>query len=170
MADFLRAQAGDSPALLAAASSERISHGGSKELAAFMESIVATPDERSAIVSEALKRRIVGGLELGTSPRQAREWILELAPHDADRLTGIALGQLAGWHDFAGMAELALRYRDESGTDEVLVAFLANAPPGSREEILALAGEIGDPAERDGILRRFSGAPGRAEPPADDGF
>ena len=58
------------------------------------------------------------------SPQDARQWILRHAPEDADRLTGSALAHFVEWNDFSEMARLGNGYRDERGTDEVLVAFL----------------------------------------------
>ncbi len=160
VADFLRDHSGGDPELWARAATGRLRQGTLAYAAEFLNTIEPSPDERSALVAESLRCRILEGDELRTSPGEARAWILEHAGHDADRLTGVALAQFAEWHDFAEMAQLALNYRNESGQDEVLVAFLKAAPEHHRPQILLMADEVGDQAARDAIARRFVGGPG----------
>ncbi len=163
VAGFLREQSGDAAAILAAASSMRIRQGSLGYAGEFLDVLDPAPEERSAIVAEALRTRVVDQLELRTTPQEARTWILEQAPHDADRLTGTALGQFVEWYDFSEMSRMALGYRDESGSDEVLIAFLKSAPDRSQSKILKLAEEISDPVVRDEVLGRFTGHPTKGE-------
>jgi hypothetical protein len=155
VADFLRDHFEDSSTALAKASSARIRQGDLGDAAGFLAVLDLMPDERSALVAEALRTRLTGRDELTTTPEEAREWILQEAPRDADRLTGTMLGQMIEWHEFSEMSRLALQYREESGSDDVLVAFLKSAPPGSKDEILKLAGQISDPGARAEVAGRF---------------
>jgi len=157
VADFLRDHYEDGTSALVKASSARIREGDFGDVAAFLEVLDPAPDERPALVSEAVRVRVMGREELLITPEDAREWILkQVSPQDAGRLTGTMLGQMMEWHEFPEMSRLALRYRDESGSDEVLVAFLKSASKGSKEEILKLAGEISDPVTREELKARFA--------------
>ncbi len=155
VAGFLREQSEDAPAMLATASSMRIRQGDLKDAGEFLKVLEPTSEERPAIVAEALRCRVVGQDELRVTPQEAQAWILQQVPQDADRLTGTVLGQFVEWHDFSEMSRLALDYRDGSGSDDVLVAFLKSAPESSRSEILKLAAEISDPALREEVTARF---------------
>jgi hypothetical protein len=156
VAGFLRDHYEDSSTALAKAASLRVRQGDLGEAAKFLDVLDPAPDERAAIVAEALRTRVTGSDELRTSPQEAREWILKQAPHDASRLTGTMLGQMIEWHEFSGMSRLALQYREESGSDDVLVAFLQSAPASSKDEILQLAEHISDPAMREEAISRFA--------------
>lgn len=155
MADFLRAQSNDSATILATTSSQRLRQGNLEDTGRFLDALEPAPAERSAMVAEALRGRLTGQDELRTSPQEARAWILQQAPEDADRLTGTALAQFVEWNDFSEMAGLATGYRDESGTDEVLVAFLKSAPVGHRTAILEMAAGLSDSSARAEIAKRF---------------
>lgn len=163
VSDFLREQSDGSSAAVAGAAAARLRQGGLDDAGAFLNAIGPTPEERSAMVAEALRCRLVGRDELRISPQESLAWIVENAPHDADRLTGTALGQFVEWHDFAEMSRLAMDYREGTGSDEVLVAFLTSAPDGSRLEILEMAEEISDPAEREKVTARFTLPSGAGE-------
>jgi hypothetical protein len=156
VADFLRNHYDDSSTALAKASSARIRQGDLGDAAGFLAVLDPVPDERSALVAEALRTRLTGRDELTTTPEEARTWILQQAPQDANRLTGTMLGQMMEWHEFSEMSHLALQYRKESGSDDVLVAFLKSAPAGSKDEILQLAGQISDPGARAEVTGRFA--------------
>ncbi|MCW1926264.1 hypothetical protein OKA05_27165 [Luteolibacter arcticus] len=114
------------------------------------------PENVERRVTEALRVRITESAALTTTPQEAREWILQQAPQDASLLTGTMLAQMVEWHDFAGMSRFALQYGEESGSDEVLAAFLKSAPASSREEVLKLAEKIEDPGVRGEVTARFA--------------
>jgi hypothetical protein len=155
VAVFLREQSDGDPSILASASSTRIRQGDLGDAAEFLNVLEPSPAERSAIVAEALRGRVVGTQELRITPEECRAWIIAQAPHDAGRLTGTMLGQMVEWHDFSEMSRLALNYRDSGGSDDVMVALLKSAPEHSRAEILKLAAEISDPAAREEVTSRF---------------
>jgi hypothetical protein len=155
VAEFLRTHYDDGPATLVKASSARIRQGDLGDAEKFLEVLNPAPDERAALVGEALRTRVIGRDELTTTPEEAREWIVKQSPQDAGRLTGTMLGQMMEWHEFSEMSRLALQYREESGSDDVLVAFLKSAPDKSKVEILQFAGQISDPAVRQEVIGRF---------------
>lgn len=155
VASFLRENYEDSTSALAKASSRGIRQGDFADAGRFLDVLDPTPAERAAIVADAVKSRVTEPSELSTSPQEAREWILKQAPQDANHLTGTMLAQMIEWHEFSEMSRLALQYRDESGSDDVLVAFLKGAPVSSKDEILKLAGQITDLAAREEVVGRF---------------
>ena len=154
-AEFLRTHYEDVPAAFAKAGSKRIQEGDLGDAEKFLEVLNPAPDERAALVGEALRTRLKGPDELTITPEEAREWIVKQSPQDAGRLTGTMLGQMMEWHEFSEMSRLALQYREESGSDEVLVAFLKSAPDKSKAEILQLAEQIEDPVVREEVMERF---------------
>jgi hypothetical protein len=154
-AEFLRTHYEDGSGTFAKAGSMRIRQGDLGDAEKFLEMLDPAPDERSALVGEALRTRVTGRDELTTTPEEAREWIVKQSPQDASRLTGTMLGQMMQWHEFSEMSRLALQYREESGSDDVLVAFLKSAPDKSKVEILQLAEQISDPAVRQEVIGRF---------------
>ena len=160
VAEFLREHYEDAPSALAKAASARIGQGELGDAEKFLEALGPAPDERAALVGEALRSRVTGKQELLITPEEAREWIVKQSPEDAGRLTGTMLGQMMEWHEFAELSRLALKYGEESGSDEVLVTFLKDASEGERAElnkaeILALAEKIEDPAVRAEVTGKF---------------
>ena len=170
VADLIRNQIPELDRLntLARTAAPMVHQGGYEKVASFLGEIQPSADERAAIVAESVKDMI--RRRDNTPMEETRAWILAQAPRDAERLSGEALAEMAGGQDFSKMAELALQYRQSSGSDDALVAFLKNAPSSSRFEILELAEQIADPAQRDEVTRRFINNPNRnpsLTPPAD---
>ncbi|MEK7951773.1 hypothetical protein [Luteolibacter soli] len=156
-AAFLRENSGDgdAAAVIAKAASKRVAQGDLAYAADFLSQLEPMPEERAAIVGEALRVRVSGNDELTITPEEARKWIVEQSLEQADRLTGTMLGQMVEWHDFSEMSRLAMEYDEEGGSDEVLVAFLKSAPASAKEEILKLAEKIEDAGVRKEVAGRF---------------
>jgi hypothetical protein len=167
VADLIRTQvaADDRLSTLGRSSAPLVKEGYGK-VGEFLGTIDASAEERAAVVGEALRERFKNEEEMTTSVEETRAWILAQAPADAERLTGEALAHMSEWMEFPEMAKEALKYRQASGNDDALVAFLKNAPAESRFEILELAEKISDPAKRDEVTSRFLNNPNRTATPA----
>ena len=166
VADLIRTQvaADDRLSTLGRSSAPLVKEGYGK-VGEFLGAIDASPEERAAVVGEALRVRFKGE-EMTTSAEETRAWILAQAPADAERLSGEALAHLSEWLEFPEMAKEALKYQQASGNDDALVSFLKNAPDESRFEILELAEKISDPVKREEVTRRFLNNPNRTATPA----
>jgi hypothetical protein len=166
VADLIRTQvaAEDRLSTLGRSSAPLVKEGYGK-VGEFLGAIDASPEERAAVVGEALRVRFKGE-EMTTSAEETRAWILAQAPADAERLSGEALAHLSEWLEFPEMAKEALKYQQASGNDDALVSFLKNAPDESRFEILELAEKISDPVKREEVTRRFLNNPNRTATPA----
>ena len=167
VADLIRTQvaAEDRLSTLGRSSAPLVKEGYGK-VGEFLGAIDASPDERAAVVGEALRERFKGQDEMTTGAGETRAWILAQAPADAERLSGKALAHMSEWLEFPEMAKEALKYQQASGNDDALVAFLKNAPDKSRFEILELAGKISDPVKRAEVEARFINNPNRTATPA----
>ncbi len=155
-AEVVRAQVpeGEQAATLARPARRLLSQGGYAKVGEFLGAIDASREERAAVVEESLRVHIGRGSEQKTSVEESREWILQQAPEDAGRLTGVALGQMTEWHDYSEMAERALDYRDSGGGDDVLVAFLqSEASRNHREEAAKLLEGVSDEAKREELRK-----------------
>lgn len=166
VADLIRTQvaAEDRLSTLGRSSAPLVKEGYGK-VGEFLGAIDASPEERAAVVGEALRVRFKGE-EMTTSAEETRAWILAQAPADAERLSGEALAHMSGCLEFPEMAKEALKYQQASGNDDALVSFLKNAPDESRFEILELAEKISDPVKREEVTRRFLNNPNRTATPA----
>ncbi len=155
-AEVVRAQVpeGEQASALARPAGRLLSQGGYAKVGDFLGAIDASRGERAAVVEESLRIHIGRGSEQKTSVEESREWILQQAPEDAGRLTGVALGQMTEWQDYPEMAERALEYRDSGGGDDVLVAFLqSEASRNHREEAVKLLERISDEAKREELRK-----------------
>lgn len=130
---------------------------------AFLNRIEATSSERSACVEKAAESRIQSitfNQKITAKDLDAmREWTTSQAPDTTDRVTGNALARaLQGENkmDFAEAADMAARYQDASGGDDVLYSFLdGHIPREDREQARILAEKISDETRRNEILKRF---------------
>jgi hypothetical protein len=88
-----------------------------------------------------------------------RAWIATQSPDSVDRLTGSAIARSAQVNqklDFSEASELALRYHEASGNDEVLVSFLSSgAAHANKDKARELAARISDAARREEILENY---------------
>lgn len=129
----------------------------------YLESIRATPVERSTCVERAAQTRIGKLGEIRKITRQdldqLREWTTTQAPGITDRVTGNALGNAMGTSNpmtFSEAAALAAEYQKTSGNDELLLRFLDRwNGPGSADEARELAEKIVDETNRNNMLKRI---------------
>jgi hypothetical protein len=85
---------------------------------------------------------------------KARAWGASQSPGVVDQATGEALAETLGrGKDFKTASELALKYHESSGNDEVLAAFLKSIEVQSTaaDEAMPLIDKIKDPALREEI-------------------
>ena len=127
----------------------------------------ATPDEKAAMVSEAMRRSVTIGGNSPLAPEvidKIRSWATTQTPDLVDKQTGAMLANSL-WvvgGDIKKVGAIALKYNAASGNDDTLVAFLTNGAVKSRAEgqkelILDLAGKIKDPAKREEVMNSLSG-------------
>ncbi len=140
--------------------SERIPDGDYSKITEFLDTIQATPEERSV----ATRAAIGSQLEEIASERAVtrndvetmRTWLQQQSPTAVDRLTGEALGQAIqddGDFNFKQAAALVLEYHLSSGNDDVITGFLDSAEADrSSKEAIALAGKIKDSKRREEAL------------------
>lgn len=125
----------------------------------FIASVGASDQEKQAIVAEVMKNRMNrrGGSEIPLEELdKARAWGAGQSPAVVDKTTGEALaGTLWRGTDFKEASELALKYHESSGNDEVLAAFLKSNEVQHRaaEEALPLIDKIKDPALQEEIRK-----------------
>ena len=133
-------------------------------VSSYMERISATPEERTAIVTEAATDKLgsVAFNEKITKEQggQMRDWALSNSANDANKITGKALAQVAGRsnqnNSFEEVSAFAVQYHEASGNDEVMVSFLENSyDPSKKAQHRELAEKISDPQRREQILKRF---------------
>ena len=141
-------------------------HQGLAKAGELLGEIRPSDRERAEVVREAVKHALQGNPASGPGIGEIRNWIVAQAPRDAERLSGQMLAEMVQTRGFAEMAALALEYRDHSGSDDALVAFLERAPDTSRFEIMELAEQIRDPDKRYEVTRRFLNNPNRQSTPA----
>jgi hypothetical protein len=146
---------------IASSASMLIHQGGYERVTKFMNDIGASPAERAAIVGQSMQGKIGQDRDKAKfegAVEEARTWAIQQAPEAADRLTGEALGR--GYYDFAQSSALVLKYQEQTGSDEVLIAFLEQGgtynqnPKGALE----LVEKISDPAKREELRKKLSQA------------
>ncbi len=142
-------------------------HGSLEDASKFLDNIAATPDERVKAAEKAALGRLQGkGFQskVGTEDvDEMRTWLSTEAPGSVDRVTGESIGNLAsfGGHSMGGMkfqeaADLALKYHESSGDDDVLTGFLDKAQTFQHtDEARELAGKISDPKKREEALEKL---------------
>ena len=140
--------------------SEMIPDGDYPQITEFLNTIQATPEERTV----ATRTAVGNELEEIASERSVtrkdlevmRKWLAQQAPAQVDRLTGEALGQAIqdeGDFNFSQAAALVADYHQSSGNDDVITGFLTHAATDdSHAEAIALAGQIKDPKRRADVL------------------
>lgn len=134
---------------------------------AFMESIHASPEERTACVIKAAGevtsapayRKQVTAEDLAG----ARSWIMVQAPGKVDNIMGELLWRIAvygGLSSFQEMADKASAYDRESGGEEVLASFLENSNGDeTREAARKLAASLRDGRRRAKVLEHLEPSP-----------
>lgn len=141
-----------------------VMRGDFQKVDEYMDRIAATPDERIRSAEDAARTSIQGKasrLEINASQLDPmREWLSAHAPGSVNRITGEAIGGAMNHGesmlDFSAASVLALKYHAESGSDEVLTAFLEKAQVGKhKEEARSIAEKISDPQAREKALERL---------------
>ncbi|MCB1131591.1 MAG: sigma-70 family RNA polymerase sigma factor [Verrucomicrobiae bacterium] len=154
--------------ILAQLAFQSVSKDGYASATPCLDRIEATPAERTACIESVAVSQFQNlARQDGITAKDVddlREWADSVCPEATDSLTGKALGNalLGGGRQtkFAELADLAVRYGESSGSDEVLVGFLNNPAIGlmvamkqaRREEIHSLVRKIDDEARRAEIL------------------
>lgn len=125
----------------------------------YLESVTATPDERTTAVREAGEtkfRFLANENRLNVETVDTfRQWAAKQSPDSVDQITAAALAgvSLNGANAFDRAADLASHYHDRTGNDQILIRFLGNGyNNGNKEKARTLAGKISDAAVRQRIL------------------
>jgi len=148
--------------------SNAASHGSLKDASEFLDRIAATPVERVKAAEKAalgsIQSRGFKGKTGAEDIDTMRGWLSAEAPGSVDRVTGESIGNLAssGNGSFGGgmkydeAAQLALKYHESSGNDDVLTGFLEEAGTyGNKEGARSLAEKISDPKKREDALKNL---------------
>jgi hypothetical protein len=119
----------------------------------FISSTQASEAEQKAIVEKAFQNTIYRkqGKTDEATIEKARDWAQKYAPDSVDQMTGQSLGQVASvGNSFETNSNLALKYQEKTGNDDVLVAFLKsdNIRYGKSNDAAALVPKIKDAAKR----------------------
>lgn len=150
------------------AASMAATHGSLNDASEFLDRIAATPEERV----KAAEKAALGSLESRGFKAKAgaedidkmRDWLSAEAPGSVDRVTGESIGNLAsfgsssigGGMKYDEAAQLALKYHESTGNDDVLTGFLDEAGiHGNKEGARSLAEKISDPAKREEALKNL---------------
>ncbi len=62
------------------------------------------------------------------------------------------LARMPEWYGVPELSRLAMAWRDESGSDDVVVSFLENLPDQSRREVIKFSEEVSDPGLREVVM------------------
>lgn len=136
---------------------------GYPKVTEFLDSIQATPFERTTCVEQAAEYRTREMSYQGRVTREEfdamREWVTAEAPGSTATITGKVLGNACcgnGKMDFAETSALAVEYNKVAGNDDVLTSFLeSNGAWNSKEKARVLAGSILDAKRRAEILEKL---------------
>lgn len=136
---------------------------GYGKVSGFLDSVNATADERAAAAVQTAESRLESlGLKGEVTRAEIdhlRDWLARQAPGQVDSITGKALAEAAqdrGKFKFTEASELILQYQQQSGSDDVLVAFLESYSARSNlEEAQHLAEMIANETRRARILEQL---------------
>jgi len=137
--------------------------GDFEKVEEYMDQIAATPDERIRSAEDAARSSIQGKayqtkITVGQIDSM-REWLGAQAPDSVDKVTGEAIGSglnNGGPMKFSEASELVLKYHAESGSDDLLTAFLNKAQVRENKgEAREIAEQISDPEKREKALERL---------------
>ncbi|MEP2775195.1 MAG: hypothetical protein ABJQ29_02145 [Luteolibacter sp.] len=138
--------------------------GELEDVGGFLDSIGSTAEERVKLAEQAAS----GSLSLRAHQAQVtvekidsmREWLGTQAPGSVERVTGETLGEIALWNNdtkFSEAMEMALKYHDQGGGDDVLTGFLNKAGNHqNKEELRQIAEKISDPKKREQALKNLN--------------
>lgn len=140
--------------------SQLVDDTGYGKVGAFLDSVNATPEERSAAATQTAESRLTFLGQSGDISSKdvdtLRTWLDKQAPGKTNSITGKALAEAAqdgGKFGFDEASQLAIKYQQSSGSDDVLVSFLESYSAHSNiEEARHLAEMISDEKVRARIL------------------
>lgn len=140
---------------------ELVDENGYDKVGTFLDSVNATPAERTAAAMQAAESRLtqIAG-DSGVSQGEVdslRTWLATQAPGKVDSITGKALAEASqdgGEFGFDEASQLVLHYQKTSGSDDVLVSFLKSYSARSNlEEARYLIEMISDEKIRAQLLK-----------------
>lgn len=144
------------PGAFAHLAGELVTGGGFTGVGGFLDRVQANPLERTAAARDAANQHLQAlAKKSGVTAADVdvmRQWLNQQTPEMTDRITGKALAEAAQSQGKLTVAEataLALRYHQQSRSDEVLASFLAGfAARSNSAEVRHLTGQIKDPKIR----------------------
>jgi hypothetical protein len=143
--------------VLAEAVGQLVHQGGFERVDKFFGEIAPSQEERDAVVADAFQnkiRNIRDKAKLAATLEESRAWAMKHSPEQADRITGQALGSM---HEFEAASELALKYHEQAGNDEVLVAFLSGEITRFHTEAAtAMLDKISDEQKREELRKKLA--------------
>lgn len=130
------------------------------ETAKFIDAAQATPPERNACAEQILRENISELASNGTIKIEDLETLRKWAGNvgaDVDATTATALGYsvCSGRINFDEVSEIVLHYCETSGSQKLLLDFLASNARFSVREARELAGKVADPQQRKMILEKI---------------
>lgn len=146
-----------------------ISHGkdGYRKVGEFLERINPSDKERTAILRRTAENkfrdeRTDDGFDPGKVAK-THDWLTEQAPGEADSITGASLGKASG--DFEHNVAMVTQLHAESGSDDLLVAFLEQSRViGNANTALPLIDKVSDPQRRAELLQKYQEAADKVRP------
>ncbi|WP_367870779.1 hypothetical protein [Luteolibacter sp. Populi] len=161
VADLIRSSVPENQrnSTLANSASMLIHQGGYDKVGEYLTKIEASPAEREAIVAQSLQSKVQNSRDsakMEAAVEEGRAWALKQSPEAADRITGKALGDIP---DFKKGAELALKYQEQTGNDDVLIAFIESGRNRHPNEANDLVAKISDPQKREELNKRLTPQP-----------
>jgi hypothetical protein len=159
LADLIRHQMPEDQraATLAQCAGQLVHQGGFERVDKFFGEIAPSQEEKDAVVARAFQNRLSNNRDtakVDATIEEGRTWALRQSPDAADRITGEALGSL---HDFGTASQLALKYYDEGGNDEVLTSFLESGLAlRNSSAALPLLDKIADEQKREELRKRLN--------------
>jgi len=143
--------------ILANTAGNLVMNGGFERVDGFIASAHATDEEKKAIVDQVMENKMNHGDGSKINIEEldkARAWGARQSPGAVDKATGEALANSL-WRggNFKTASELALKYNQAAGNDEVLASFLKSPAVQNRSarEAVDLIAKIKDPALREEI-------------------
>lgn len=138
-----------------------VARGGYANVTEYLNAIKLSPDERTACIEQAVASQVFSNPNRLAAAEldRLREWVGSQAPQLTASVTGKVLCTAALGNrklDFAQAADLAVRYSQASGNDDVLISFVENwAARSNKDEARGLAARISDARRRAETLKRL---------------
>jgi hypothetical protein len=130
--------------------------GSLEKVSGYLDRIGATGEERIKAAEKAASGKITSLSHQAKVTEEEvdsmRKWLGTQAPDSVDRVTGVALGEIAGRGGdtkFPEAAAMVLKYHEKTGSDDLLSGFIRNSYySGDKEELQKMAEKISDPKQR----------------------